>query len=449
MATVQRSNLGDLHDQLSVTLNKEDYFQQFEKSLKQYGKNANIPGFRKGQVPTGMIKKMYGQSVFVDEVLRTAYNEVDKYVKAETPQIFGQPLPMEADANQKIDMNEPGDYTFNFEIGLKPEFSIKAIDDKVELTKYTIAITDEMLDKEIEEMRKRAGNLEDKDKQDDEKDVIYFTFENPQNETEAKLEDLSEFSALPDELKEHLAGATADTTFEFSLNSIQDETKREAFYKGSTGLKQADPETNYQVKVTKVAAVKPREMNEEFYGDVFPGQDIKDEAGFREELKKALAVQLDRYSVEKLQNDIFEILVHTTDLKLPETFLRKWLKTSGEKVKTDEEVEQEWPNFEHQLRWTLISDQLIQKYGVQVSYDEVMQDIRNRVSAYFGVPPGEDVPWMQSYLDKMAKEEQTLNETHRRLMMDKLFVAVEKDLNIKQKEVSDEEFSKIPPAHQH
>lgn len=449
MATVQRSNLGDLHDQLSITLTKDDYFQQFEKSLKQYGKNANIPGFRKGQVPSGMIKKMYGQSVFIDEVLRTAYSEVDKYVKAETPQIFGQPLPMEADADQKLDMNEPGDYTFNFEIGLKPEFSIKAIDEKTELTKYTIAITDEMLDKEIEEMRKRAGNLEDKNKQDDDKDIVYFTFENTQDEEATKLEDLSEFSLLPEELKEHLAGATSDTTFEFSLSSIQDEAKREAFLKGSTGLKQADPEATYQVKVTKVAAVKPREMNEEFFSDVFPGQDVKDETAFREELKKALAVQLDRYSVEKLQNDIFETLVHTTDLKLPETFLRKWLKTSGEKMKTDEEVDQEWSSFEHQLRWTLISDQLIQKYGVQVSYDEVMQDIRNRVSAYFGVPPGEDVPWMQSYLDKMAKEEQTLNETHRRLMMDKLFAAVEKDLNIKNKEVSDEEFSKIPAAHQH
>lgn len=448
MATVQRSNIGELHDQLSITLAKEDYYPQFEQTLKQYGKNANIPGFRKGQVPSGMIKKMYGQSVYADEVLKKAYAEIDKYVKENTPEIFAQPLPLEMDPNQKIDMNQPGDYTFNFEIGLKPEFSIKAIDEKLPLTKYTIAITDDMLDKEIQDIRKRAGKLEDKDTQSDDLDIINLTYVSKEDESK-EIGDAVEYGRLPNELKEKLKGATKDTTFDFSISEITDESQKESFLKESLKLKDEQPQNVYKVKVTKVAALQPREMNEEFFNDVFPNQDIKDEAGFRAELKKALAAQLDRYSNERLQNDIFETLVHSTELNLPEPFLRKWLKTSGETIKTDEEVDNEWSSFDHQLRWTLISEQLIKKYGINVSYEDVMQDIRSRVSAYFGTPQGEDAPWMQSYLDKMSKDEQTINETHRRLMMDKLFQTVENDLNISTQEVSDEEFSKLPSAHQH
>lgn len=449
MATVQRSSIGDLHDQISITLTKEDYLPKFENTLKKYSKTANIPGFRKGQVPTGMIKKMYGQSVFVDEVLRAAYSEVENYIKTENPQLLGQPIPMESDTQQKLDMNNPDSYTFNFEIGLKPEFTVKAIDEKATLTKYTIAITEEMLDKEIEEIRKRAGKLEDKEAQDSDNDLIYISLKKAGEEDAEELNDLFEFKVLPKELKEKLSGAKKDLSFEFSLSQVADAEEKENFLKGATDFKKADENATYNLTVTRVAGFKMRDLDEAFFNDVFPGKDIKDEAGFRAELKTALAQQLDRYSVEKLNNDIFETLVHTTEIKLPETFLRKWLKVSGEKPKTDEEVDKEWSTFDHQLRWTLIFDQLVQKYGIQVSYDEVMQDIRARVSAYFGIPAGEDVPWMESYLNKMAKEEQTINETHRRLMTDKLFEAVRKDLNIVEKEVSDEEFAKIPALYHH
>src|ERR1044072_4379483 len=123
MATVTRENIGNLNEKLTVNLAKEDYLPSFEKSLKSYAKNANIPGFRKGMVPSGLIKKMYGQSVFTDEILRTVEKELNKYVTDEKLDIFAQPLPFENDSRQ-LDMNNPGDYAFAFEIGLKPELDI-------------------------------------------------------------------------------------------------------------------------------------------------------------------------------------------------------------------------------------------------------------------------------------------------------------------------------------
>jgi trigger factor len=130
MATVTRENIGNLNDKLTVNLEKNDYLPSFEKSLKSYAKSANIPGFRKGMVPSGLIKKMYGQSVFTEEILRTVEKELNNYLGNEQLDIFAQPLPLESDSRM-LDINNPGDYAFAFEIGLKPDIDVKTDDIKV------------------------------------------------------------------------------------------------------------------------------------------------------------------------------------------------------------------------------------------------------------------------------------------------------------------------------
>ncbi|HNL65360.1 MAG TPA: trigger factor family protein, partial [Ferruginibacter sp.] len=123
MATITRERIGQLHDKLTVKVAKEDYLASFEKKLKEYGRTANIPGFRKGMVPAGMIKKMYGNSIFTDEILRAVEKELYNWLNNERPDIFGQPLPL-AGNQQNMDLNNPAEYEFGFEIGLKPEFSL-------------------------------------------------------------------------------------------------------------------------------------------------------------------------------------------------------------------------------------------------------------------------------------------------------------------------------------
>ena len=156
MATVTRENIGLLTDKLTVTLNKEDYFSGFEQSLKKYAKTANIPGFRKGMVPAGLVKKMYGQSVFTDEVLRTVEKELNTYLSNEQLDIFAQPLPLDNDA-RALDMNNPADVSFAFEIGLKPNFEIDT--KKIKVTRYVIDVTDEMIDQEVERLQIRNGKM--------------------------------------------------------------------------------------------------------------------------------------------------------------------------------------------------------------------------------------------------------------------------------------------------
>src|SRR5689334_15006806 len=123
MATITQQDVAPLHKQLHVTLQKEDYLPSFEKALKQYSKQANIPGFRKGMVPAGLVKKMHGASLFVDEVLKQVDQEMNAFLQKEQPNIFANPIPVKVDLMQ-LDMNNPGTYEFTFEMGLKPEFQL-------------------------------------------------------------------------------------------------------------------------------------------------------------------------------------------------------------------------------------------------------------------------------------------------------------------------------------
>src|SRR6476469_2823993 len=156
MATVTQQDVAPLHKHLNITINKEDYLPTFEKSLKEYSKKANIPGFRKGMVPAGLIKKRYGNSLFTDEVLRSIDRELVKYLEAEKINIFAQPLPDEINLRQ-LDVNSPSDYHFSFEIGLKPEFELPALS-SLHTARYKVQVTDEMINNEIARLQNRYGN---------------------------------------------------------------------------------------------------------------------------------------------------------------------------------------------------------------------------------------------------------------------------------------------------
>ena len=148
MATVTQQEVSPLHKHLNITIAKEDYLPSFEKSLKDYSKKANIPGFRKGMVPTGLIRKMYGNSLFVDEVLRTVDKQVSDYIQNEKLEIFAQPLPVEFNVTQ-LDVNKPDNYSFTFEVGMKPDFQLPDLA-KESVKRYKVEVTDEMLAKMFE-----------------------------------------------------------------------------------------------------------------------------------------------------------------------------------------------------------------------------------------------------------------------------------------------------------
>lgn len=452
MATVTRENIGNLHDKITVKLAREDYWPSFEKSLKQYAKVANVPGFRKGMVPAGMVKKMYGQALFSDEVVKTASRELEDYLKNENVAIFAQPMILPNEAPARLDMNAPADVDFAFEVGLKPEIQIPVLEQGKTLTRYKVAVTDKMIDDEVTRIGRRYGKVEDQDTITNNDNIIYATYQgtdavgNPLEGAEKK-EDTILLEKLPAQLREQLMGKKAGDTLLLRPVDVSTAEELPVFMKDSlkSGIETA--EFHYEMAITKVGQLVPRELDIMLYGEVFPNDNIMTEEAFREKIREELSREYDRVATSRLNDEIYETLVHQTPIELPAPFLKRWMREGQEKPKSEAEVEREFPSFDHQLRWTLISDKIIQDNAIEVNHDEVYSNIRGRVLSYFGMEEGDEAPWMEGYMQKISKDDKTLNETYRQLLFARLFDFLQTKFNVVEQEMGEEEFYKLPSAH--
>jgi len=452
MSTVTRENIGTLHDKITVKISKTDYSYPFEKTLRQQTQSITMPGFRKGKAPAGMVKKMYGQSIFTDIVLRTASRKLEEYLGNEKLAIFAQPMPLALPTH--LDMNADDDVDLEFEVGLKPEFEITALTGRPKLTHYNIAVSDKMMDDELGRIAQRFGKTVDQEVIGHKEDLISATFEEGDaagkiEEYAHTIEDVTPLEKFPVKLQELLMGKHVNDSFVFVPGEVCTEEELADMLKNLLKRGEEVKKSHYKLTVKHIGQLVPHELNTELYLQVFPNEVITTEADFRERISKELSKEFARIANDRMNNDIYELLVHNTAMQLPVPFLKRWMKEGGEKPKTDREVEHEFGGFDHQLRWTLISDKLIIENNIQVSREEVMQDIKTKVLGYFGLDADDDAPWMESYMTKVMKEEKTVDETYRRLLFDKLFVFLHSQFEIEEKEVSEEEFFKIPDAHGH
>jgi trigger factor len=453
MATVTQQDVAPLHKHLNVTINKEDYLPTFEKSLKEYSKKANIPGFRKGMVPSGLIKKMYGSSLFVDEVLKTVDKEVFQYLESEKLNIFAQPLPVEMNLGQ-LDVNNPNNYTFTFEVGMKPEIQVPDLS-KEKVKRYKVQATDEMVNEEVERLRTRYGNMSEPETVTNDENVLNVTFE----ETDANG-NLIEGGVTKDNsllvkyfnesIRPSLIGKKKDDTFQLNLDEAFDGQEKE-WVLNDLGIDSATGR-NFKVKITKIGLIEPRELNEEFFAQLFPNQEVKTEEEFRAKVKEELEKQWDAESKNQLQHNLYHVLLDHTHVDFPAEFLKRWLKTQGEnkEPKTDEEVENEFPQFVNQLKWTLITEKLMEQSNIKVDPDEIRQFAKQQLLGYMGMQAlDEEQQWVRDYIDRMMKDRKYVEDAYNRLQTQKLFDWAETQVQAEETPITKEEFVKMNSEHQH
>jgi trigger factor len=454
MATVTQQEVSPLHKHLNVTINKEDYLPSFEKSLKDYSKKANIPGFRKGMVPTGLIKKMYGNSLFVDEVLRTVDRQVNDYIVNEKLDIFAQPLPIDFNVTQ-LDANKPDNYSFTFEVGMKPDFQLPDLG-KESIKRYKVQVTDDMLNEEVERLRTRYGNMTEPEAVGGDDNVLNVTFieTNSQgNEIEGgiKKDNSLLVKYFNEATRPSLIGKEKDDSIQIKLDEAFDEKERE-WILNDLGLETAT-DKHFKLEITKVGLVEPRELNEEFFAQLFPKDEIKTEADFREKIKGELQAQWDNESRNQLQHQVYHILLDHTQIDFPSDFLKRWLKTQGQdgQQKTDEEVALEFPTFINQLKWTLITDKLSRENEIKVEQEDLRQFAKQQLLGYMGGMNvlDEEQDWVRDYIDRMMKDRKYVEDAYNRLQTQKLFEFLETQVNATETPISKEEFIKMNEAHQH
>lgn len=454
MAVVERENIGLLNDKLTVKLTKDDYLPGFDKKLKEYSKTANIPGFRKGMVPSGMIKKMYGPSIFNEEVLRTVEKELFSYLNNEKPDIFAQPLPLTSDV--RMDMNNPSDMHFDFEIGLKPAFEIPDLA-KAKLTLNKVTVTPEMLEEEIDRLQLKAGKMTEPEIIDNENNVLNLLFTESDEAGNAVEDGIKKDNSVllkyfTPTLQKELMGKKAGDHFVFQLNKTFEGEKLEMMLHdlGLDPHDKYDAEKFFRLDIEKLGLVEKRELNEEFFNEVYPGREIKSV----DEFKEILTGEIEKYwmaqSTNQLHDQIYHFLVDETKMEFPEKFLKRWLQTSGENPKSAEEAETEFPGFSNQLKWTLISDKLTVDNKLDVSQEELREYMKNEVARYFGqMNMGGNIEWLDGYVDRMMKDEKQIEATYRRVSTEKLFSWLGTQVKPEEKTVTPDALNAMQHHHQH
>lgn len=455
MPTVTRENIGLLNEKIVVKVEKEDYLPSFEKAIKNYSKQANIPGFRKGMVPVGMVKKMYGSSVFADEVIKSVEKGLTDYMTGEKLEIFAQPLPLPENDSRNLDMNQPSEYSFSFEVGLKPEFNIEFHNDH--LTRYQVEVTDEMVNEELERLLTNSGDMVEQETVSSEDNMIGGIFVESDaegNEVEVGLrkETSLQVKYFNQTIREQLWGKKVNDFLVLQIATAFEDKERDWMY-SDLGLSKEDPQSAdkfFKFIISKISIIEKAVLNEEMFKKVFPDKEVSTEEEFRNELRRQIQSQWDAQSRNQLLDQLYHELLSHTKIDFPEDFLKRWMLTGGEKSKTQEEVDKEYPTFVNQLKWTLILDKIVHENDIKVEPEDLRNFAKQQLLSYMGGSNIDiDQPWVNTYIDKMVKDKKFVEDSFHRIQTEKAFEWAEQQIQPVEATISESDFQKLVKEHKH
>ncbi|HOZ51206.1 MAG TPA: trigger factor [Chitinophagaceae bacterium] len=459
MATVFQENIAPQHEKITVQLTKEDYLPAVDKALKVYGKKASIPGFRAGMVPAGVIRKMYGQSVFSDEVLRVAGTKLEEHLVANKAEIFARPIPAEGQAQMNFDVNNPTDFTFEFEIGTRPDFTIPLLSGSETVPLHKIIVSDEMLRDEIEKLQYKAGEMTEPETVTSEHNVLNVVFDEVDTDGNLIEGGIKKDNSLlvkyfTPALQSQLMGKKAEDTLVFNLKNTFDEKLLPAILKdlGLNPTDEAAKDKSFKMTITKVGLIEKVELGKEMYEKIYPGRGLETEEEFATILKEEIERYWESQSRIRLHNELFEKLVHETPIEMPVKFLKRWMSVGGETYKSPDQVDKEYGSFEHQLRWQLISDKVIAENKITVEKEELEDAARMQIMSYFGQQghmPQMNDDWFEPFIQKQMADQKFVDELYNKIITEKLFYVLEQKVNLMEQLVSLDEFIKLPSSHHH
>jgi trigger factor len=231
------------------------------------------------------------------------------------------------------------------------------------------------------------------------------------------------------------------------------EAKEREWVLGDLGLDKADTaaaDKYFKVTITKVGLIEKPELNEEFFKTAYPAREITTEAAYRDAVKEDIQAYWDNQSRNQLQHSLYHVLLDQTRIDFPEDFLKRWMLTGGEKPKSQTEVEQEFPSFVNQLKWTLIVDKVVRENNIEVGPDDIRAFAKQQLFGYMGMPVGaEEQPWVADYVNRMMQDRKFVEDTVHRIQTEKVFAWVETQINPTDKPISVAEFQHEVEEHQH
>lgn len=380
---ITQEKIDDLNAIIKVQLKEDDYQDKIENQLKEYRKKASIPGFRKGNVPMGMIKKMVGTNLLVEELNKILSHSLQNYLTKEKLEVLGNPLPKMEEDN-KIDWENQKEFEFSYEVGLAPNFSLDKLD-KYKFDVYKIKVTDKDVKKQVIDLARRYGKMTNPEIAEAD-DMLFGKFEELDafgNIKEGGIVHSSVIiikSVTDKKLQKELIGAKKGDTFKINPKTVSEYETDQAQALGVevAQLKSIISQFNYTVE--KVNRVIPTEINQELFDKVFGPETVKSEKEFNdkiaEELNKGLLVDSER----KFLTDVQDELLKSLNLKLPDSFLKKWIAASNEKPISAEQIEKEYDHYAESLKWQLIKNKIIEVSNIKVASEDVVDYTKGLLS---------------------------------------------------------------------
>lgn len=434
---ITKENTDSLNAIVKLEINKDDYSPKVEKILKDYRKTANIPGFRKGHVPMGMIKRQYGQAVVSDEVNKLIQDSLNKFIHEEKLDILGNPIPKEqADFSWDAD-----NYKFEFELGLAPEINIDFNNSKA-IKHYKIVADKEMVEDQIKHIQRQFGKLVTQNEVKEGYTVV-ATFKNSHEgidkESSFKLEDLD-----GKQNKALFRGLKVGETVEVSSEKLFKSETVLANHLGISEEKAKGLTIDLHIEINEINEHIPHELNQELF-DKYTREEgkITSKKELEEEIKKQAEEQFKQHGEQQLFNDISEYLIENIKFDLPVEFLQKWIKLSAEKELTDEEAKAEYEKSEKGIRYQLIEAKIIKEHDIKVQPEEVKELMKNRIRlqmAQYGVTTFTDEQ-IEEFSNQMLSNEDEVRKVSEQVLSDKILALLKENLKLKEKEVSFKEFA--------
>ena len=435
---ISKTDIDKLNAVVNISIDKKDYEQKVHTILKDYRKKANIPGFRKGHVPFGMIKKQYEKAVIVDEVNKLIQENLDNYIKKEKLELLGNPLPKEK--NNSIDWNH-GNMQFEFELGLAPKFEIK-LDVLKKVTHYEIEPDKKMIDEQINHIQNQYGKIKAK-KKIEKGFEINAQFKNEEIDLDTmgnfSMKDIKSRKAIK-LLNESEVGSNLNIPSKGLF--IDNTTAKRVLSLDDENLKKLS-KLDLTLEIKEVNERIPAEINQDLFDKLYKPGTVKSEKELKDKIKEGLQAQFKPQSNQKLMNDISETIVEKTKFKLPSDFLKKWIRSSGKEPMSEEAAIDEYNKSEKGIRYQLIEGKIISDNNLKMTFEELKEFtetlIKKQMSQYGQMPEKEKLDGIVSNVLSNKEETKRISD---QLMGDKMLKFFIEKAPLKRKKVAFDAFIK-------
>ncbi|MBR3407639.1 MAG: trigger factor [Paludibacteraceae bacterium] len=440
---IEQSELKDLQAVVTLTIEPADYQDEVQKQLKQVRQKAQIPGFRPGMVPLGLVKKMYGKGVLADVLNKLVGENLQKHIEDNKLAILGDPMPNN-ELTPNIDMDEQDTFTFAFDIAVAPEFDAK-LTGKNKLTEYKIEVTDEMVQRQAESYAARYGEYVEVDAAK-EGDILRGTLTEQKEGGIVKENAILNPQYMQDKKQQKLFAKVKKgdvVTFnpmkaygsEVEVSSMLSITKEQA-----EGL-----ESDFTFEIQSITRHEAAKIDGELFAKVYGENAPKDEAEFRARIKAEIEQNMAEDSKYKFGLDAkAAILKKMEKVAFPEAFLRRWVLATNDKM-TEEQLDKDFPQMLEELKWHLAKDQLLKAFGIEIQKEDVeayAKEVARMQFMQYGMMHVED-KYLESFAQDMLKKEDQLRGIVERVAENKIYDALRGVAKIEEKAISHEDFGKL------